>query len=69
MKELKLYQCEYCHTKYSSKEECVECECFHNTELKIKEKHYQSFNSSKNPFPIRITIIDKSGQSARYRRE
>lgn len=69
MKELKIYQCEHCRTQYQDKEQCVECECFHDTELEIEAKHYQNIKCSQNPFPIRIVIVNKNGRVASYRRE
>ena len=67
MKEIKLFQCEICHTQYSSQEACSECECFHNTRLKIKEKRYLGYKKNSDRFPIEIVVADASGQTAKYR--
>ena len=68
MKELKFYQCEFCKTQYSLKEECEACENFHNKKLKIRDKFYLGYKNDRNQFPNRIVVVDESGQTAQYNR-
>ena len=49
MKEVKLYQCEYCGEKYETKEKADDCEKFHNKHLKIIKKVYATFQDRGMP--------------------
>ena len=44
MKEIKLYQCDVCGTKYAEKLKAKECEKYHAKELVISDCKYHGMN-------------------------
>lgn len=54
MKELKLYQCEICGTKYTNKEEAQECEQGHKKNLRITTREYSE--NDEYGFPEFIVV-------------
>ena len=54
MKEVKLYQCEVCGTRYADKLKAKECEKYHG------------MNVCGN-FPVKITLRAKSGEERTYK--
>ena len=44
MKEIKLYQCEICGTKYAEKLKAKECEKYHAKDLEITTRDYRGMN-------------------------
>lgn len=67
MKEQKLYVCDFCHTQYSDKHECVTCEKSHKTKISIKECRYVSYKNDRSGFPNVIVIADSMGNTRIYR--
>ena len=49
MKEVKLYQCEYCGEKYETKEKADDCEKFHNKHPKIIKSVYEPYQDRGMP--------------------
>ena len=49
MKELKLYQCEYCGKKYETKQKAEDCEKFHNKHPKIIKSMYEPYEDHGMP--------------------
>lgn len=58
MKEIKLYQCGICHTRYSVKTACENCEKNHKTELKIVDGIFRALKDDMSGYPIRIHVQD-----------
>lgn len=70
MKEIKLYQCGFCHTQYKYENACKKCEENHKTKLKIFDAVYRPFKDDLSGFPIRIRVQDsKTGKIAWYVKE
>ena len=67
MKELKLYQCELCGTKYADKNEAKKCEEFHVKDLEVSDCKYHGMNVCADKFPVKIWIKSKSGVKRMYR--
>lgn len=53
MKEIKLYQCEICGTKYAEKLKAKECEKYHAKDLIISDCKYHGMNVCGS-FPVKI---------------
>lgn len=66
MKEVKLYQCEVCGTRYADKLKAKECEKYHATGLEIIDCKYHGMNVCGN-FPVKITLRAKSGEEREYK--
>lgn len=68
MKEQKFYICEHCHTQYSDKNKCRQCESNHKVKLSIGECRYVSYNNDNSGFPTSIVIVaDEKGTKRTYR--
>lgn len=68
MKELKLYQCEICGTKYAEKLKAKECEKYHAKDLEITTRDYRGMNEGSGKFPVKIWVRSKDGTEVMYRR-
>lgn len=68
MKELKLYQCEICGTKYAEKLKARECEKYHAKDLEITTRDYRGMNEGSGKFPVKIWVRSKDGTEVMYRR-
>nr|DAN51780.1 MAG TPA: C2H2 type zinc-finger protein [Caudoviricetes sp.] len=68
MKEIKLYQCEICGTKYAEKLKAKECEKYHAKDLVISDCKYQGMNENSGKFPVEIWVRSKDGAEIMYRR-
>lgn len=68
MKEIKLYQCEICGTKYTEKLKARECEKYHAKDLEITNRDYRGMNESAGKFPVKIWVRSKDGVEVMYRR-
>ena len=68
MKELKLYQCEICGTRYKSKEECKKCETGHINPEEITGARYRGVNENAKGYPLTISIKMSDGQTIVYKR-
>lgn len=66
MKELKLYQCEYCGTQYKNQSECEKCESNHIHPVKIVGCKYHANKKSKE-YPDYITVEMDDGKNVRYK--
>lgn len=64
MKEIKLYQCEYCHTQYSDKDNCRKCEESHRARAEIKKMKFVA----KQEFPVTVDIEFPNGAIITYKR-
>ena len=67
MKELNQFQCEFCNTVYKSKNECMECESWHQLPTQIVANKFKSYKSDGN-YPIYVDIQMTDGKVMRYRR-
>ena len=67
MKELKLYQCELCGTRYADKNEAKKCEEYHAKDLKISGCRYNGMNVNGDRFPVTIWVTSKDGKERMYR--
>ena len=68
MKEIKLYQCEVCGTKYADKNEAKKCEKYHVKDFEIARCDYRGMNESAGAFPTKIWVRSKDGAEVMYRR-
>ena len=68
MKELKLYQCEICGTRYPSEEKAKECEENHVTNLKIINCIHWKKVSCEDGFPAEIIVESEDGRVETYRK-
>lgn len=64
MKELKLYQCEYCHTQYSDEIKCRACEDCHSKKAKIKTMKFLA----NDKYPVSINVEIENGKVITYKR-
>ena len=64
MKELKLYECEICHTRYEERQKAEDCEKSHVGEPKIIESYYTSPN---NKYPCKLDVEFNDGTVITYR--
>ena len=64
MKEIKLYECEICHTRYADRQKAMDCEKSHVGEPKIIESCY----STQNPkYPCKLVVEFKDGKRIIYK--
>lgn len=64
MKELKLYECEICHTRYADRQKAMDCEKSHVGEPKIIKSCY----SAQNPkYPCKLVVEFKDGKRIIYK--
>ena len=68
MKEIKLYQCDVCGTKYAEKLKAKECEKYHAKDLEITTRDYRGMNEGTGNFPVKIWVRSKDGTEIMYRR-
>ena len=68
MKEVKLYQCEICGTKYGEKQKAKDCEMCHKIPKEISECRYLSKKQNEEGHPKRITVKFTDGTEADYHR-
>ena len=68
MKELNLYQCEICGTKYGNKSMCINCEKSHVKDLVIVGSRYLSIGQDNSGMPVSITVKGKDGKNYIYKR-
>ena len=68
MKEVKLYTCEYCDTKYSDKNDAIRCETAHKTCVRILNESYLPIKADGSGYPQRIEVIMSNGKSVQYER-
>ena len=63
MKELKMYECEVCHTRYTERLKAENCEKSHVGEPKIVESCYFVQN---NKYPCKLIVEFKDGKRITY---
>ena len=68
MKELKLYQCEICGTRYADKNEAKKCEKYHVKDFEVVKPDYRGMNECAGTFPVKIWLRSKDGLEVMYRR-
>ena len=68
MKEIKLYQCDVCGTKYADKNEAKKCEKYHIKDFEIVNRDYRGMNEGAGAFPVKIWVRSKDGAEVMYRR-
>lgn len=68
MKELKLYQCELCRTKYTDRNQAEKCEKYHTKDIEIIKCEYRGMNECNDTFPEKIRVRSKDGAEVMYRR-
>lgn len=68
MKELKLFMCDVCGTKYNDKRTCQRCESTHIKPKKVLEAKYLPFTQNAKGYPTRINIEFENGESVVYSR-
>lgn len=66
MREMKLYQCEYCNTQYKNKTECEVCESNHIAPVRILSAKYHA--SKLKDYPDTITVEMADGRTMKYKR-
>ena len=68
MKELKLFVCETCGTRYNDKRTCKECEDSHVKPKQISGARYVAFKNNKAGYPCRILVEFEDGEILEYSR-
>ena len=68
MKELKLYQCEICGTKYVSKIFAEDCEKSHKIPKEISGCRYLSQKQNQSGYPQKISVVFDDGKTIDYHR-
>lgn len=64
MKEVKLYECEICGTRFASESIAKDCESAHKKIIVINKRQYRS----KEPYPDKVTIQFSDGKYVDYKR-
>lgn len=64
---LKLYQCEYCDTRYKNIGECKACEDNHITPVRIVRAKYHASKIQQN-YPDVIFVEMADGKTIKYKR-
>ena len=67
MKEIKLYQCDICGTRYTNEKIAKECENNHVTKLEIVDCIHWKKASREDGFPGEITVESADGRERNYR--
>lgn len=68
MKEIKYYECEYCHTQYKLKESALACEQNHHKPVIFEECKYHAAKNSDDGYPYSINVTFEDGRVIRYKR-
>lgn len=68
MKELKLYQCEFCGTKYNSKDKAMKCEKLHHKATGFIDSRYHAAECDNDGYPDLLEVKFDNGEVRRYRR-
>jgi hypothetical protein len=66
MKEIKLYMCEFCGTKYKSGLECKDCEDSHKKAKKIIKQGFQPYKVNNTGYPNLICVEFEDGTTRVY---
>ena len=66
MKELNLYECEICGTRFKAKIDCYTCEKSHILPKKITRSKFHRCNDDNYPDYIEVEMVD--GKVVRYTR-
>ena len=68
MKELTLWECDICHMKYDTQEECINCESHHATPVEIVNEpiEYSNVHWDNYSYPEILDIIMSNGKKKRY---
>ena len=66
MKEIQLYQCEFCNTQYASKQDAEECEKSHKIIKQVTSLKYRNMKSNPDGYPDSIWITFNNNESVRY---
>ena len=70
MKEIKLYQCEFCYHQYSDQQLAAECEKNHKIPKKVSACRYWSYEQDESGYPQLIDVVFDNGKTVQYcRRE
>lgn len=65
MKELKLFQCEFCGEQYDNEHDCKKCEDNHISAKVIMAQDYYTHCDSKN-YPHTITVLMEDDKKISY---
>lgn len=68
MKEKKLYECEFCNTRYEDRSEAIKCESNHKNIEEILKPRYASIKSEGTGRPVSIEVVFTDGSKAIYKR-
>lgn len=66
MKEIKSYECDYCHDYYETKEECRKCEKSHIEPVKISESVWTPKDGGGSAYPEVIFVEMSNGEIVTY---
>ena len=64
MKEIKLFECEFCKKQYPNEDLCIECEEYHMLPQEIVKFKYDKYALVK--YPNTITVLMSDGQEIVY---
>ena len=68
MKEHKLYECEFCHTKYADPKVAEKCEKNHKKAKKIVNLRYLPIKNEIGGYPDRVEVEFEDGKKIMYKR-
>ena len=68
MKELKLYQCEHCHTQYAKEADALKCEEYHKIPKKVKIGRCHPFTMNDSSYPLQVIVTFDDKKSFVYKR-
>lgn len=69
LKEHVAYSCEYCYAKYPTKEEAMECERNHKTNLTIVSLMHFCKDDCPDGYPRSIEVKGEDGKTVLYWRD
>ena len=69
MELITMYECEVCGQRYRDRDECLNCENSHITDLQIARARFLPKQHVTDGFPVILEIASaKTGEKAEYRR-
>ena len=68
MKQISIFECEYCHTRFNDKEVAEMCENGHKKPVKVKLAKYTPITSDRLGYPMIVKLEMSDGQIIEYKR-
>lgn len=68
MREIKLYECSFCHVCYNEKRKAEVCEASHKKSPKVKDCIYPGSRGDRTGAPQQVLVLFDDGSEFWYRR-